>query len=59
MAFALGLLGHSPAVFWSMTPRELDAAIEGKFGRQRGDTGLDRFRLGDLMRQFPDEVEVI
>ncbi len=32
MAFGLGRLRLPSAAFWAMTPRELDAALRGRFG---------------------------
>jgi uncharacterized phage protein (TIGR02216 family) len=32
MAAGLGVLGLAPAAFWSMTPRELTAALRGRLG---------------------------
>ena len=55
MAIGLGLLRLPPAVFWSMTPKELDAALTGLFGRVFSDGPLPRRALADLMRRFPDE----
>jgi uncharacterized phage protein (TIGR02216 family) len=55
MAIGLGLLRLPPAVFWSMTPKELDAALTGLFGRVFSDGPLPRLALTDLMRRFPDE----
>jgi len=52
MAFGLGVLRLSPRDFWSMTPRELAAAVEGVHGpAQRAPT---RAALDALMRAFPD-----
>ena len=33
MAMGLGVLRLAPTAFWAMTPRELQAACEGLFGR--------------------------
>lgn len=54
MAIGLGVLGLTPTVFWALTPKELDAALRGRFGDVRGVTALSRSELGDLMQQFPD-----
>jgi uncharacterized phage protein (TIGR02216 family) len=46
------VIGWTPATFWSATPRELAAALEGRFGRAAAPAnraGLDR-----LMALFPD-----
>jgi uncharacterized phage protein (TIGR02216 family) len=32
MEIGLGVLSLSPLVFWAMTPRELQAALSGRFG---------------------------
>jgi uncharacterized phage protein (TIGR02216 family) len=55
MAIGLGLLRLPPAAFWSMTPRELDAALTGLFGGTWSDGPLPRAALAGLMRRFPDE----
>jgi uncharacterized phage protein (TIGR02216 family) len=53
MAFGLGALRLAPDDFWSMTPRELAAAVEGLRGLASPDCAdLD---LAALMRAFPDE----
>jgi uncharacterized phage protein (TIGR02216 family) len=56
MAAGLGLLGHSPQTFWSMTPRELEAAIRGRLGLDATVTALGRNELQQLMQQFPDRA---
>lgn len=50
MAAGLGVLRLSPRDFWTMTPRELAAAIEGLNG---GPASLPLGR-GELMQLFPD-----
>lgn len=52
MATGLGTLRLSPAVFWSMTLRELSAAIHGLLGPVT--PTLNRSALTSLMSQFPD-----
>ncbi len=52
MRLALGRLGWPPQLFWSATPRELAAAIEGRFGRSGG--AADRSTLDRLMAAYPD-----
>lgn len=52
MEFGLGQLGRSPREFWAMTPRELEAAVAGAFGR--GPVPLAREELETLMSRFPD-----
>jgi uncharacterized phage protein (TIGR02216 family) len=54
MAAGLGLLRLSPAVFWSMTPRELAAALRGLLGPAHLDPALSRASLSALMRRYPD-----
>lgn len=53
MAFGLGVLKLPPAVFWAMTPRELEAALAGHHGRRAG-PAPSRLVLSALMQQFPD-----
>ena len=53
MAAGLGLLRLTPRDFWSMTPRELDAALRGLLGPNAHEP-LPRSALADLMRLFPD-----
>jgi uncharacterized phage protein (TIGR02216 family) len=52
MAAGFGVLRLSPAAFWSMTPRELDAAL-GAVLRPAG-SPLSRSDLAGLMQRFPD-----
>jgi len=52
MAFGFGILRHSPATFWSMTPRELAAASEGLYGPRA--QSFERASLEALMNLFPD-----
>jgi uncharacterized phage protein (TIGR02216 family) len=54
MAAGLGLLRLRPADFWSMTPKELDAALRG-LGPVQTDGPLPRPALADLMSRYPDE----
>lgn len=54
MGLGLGLLGFSPAHFWSLTPKELEAAIHARFGRSPTPTPLGRSHLNELMHRFPD-----
>lgn len=54
MALGLGLLGFSPAHFWSLTPKELEAAIAGRLGRSRTTAALTRSDLSTLMHRYPD-----
>ena len=54
MAFGLGVLKLPPAAFWAMTPRELDAALAGHFGRHRRTSAPSRGDLAALMSEYPD-----
>jgi uncharacterized phage protein (TIGR02216 family) len=53
MAVGLGLLRLPPAHFWSMTPRELEAALRALLGPS-ADAPLPRSALTDLMSRYPD-----
>lgn len=55
MAFGLGVLKLPPAAFWAMTPRELDAALCGHYGRRRVQAPLSRADLSALMVSHPDQ----
>ena len=54
MALGFGLLGLAPAVFWSMTPKELEAALRGRLGRAAFEGPPSRGDFAELMRLFPD-----
>lgn len=54
MRLALGRLRMTPATFWSMTPRELEAVVLGALGETSGIEPLGRQALAALMQQFPD-----
>jgi len=54
MAAGLGLLRLRPADFWSMTPRELEAALRGLLGPTHLDVPLPRSALVQLMSRYPD-----
>jgi uncharacterized phage protein (TIGR02216 family) len=54
MAAGLGLLRLSPAAFWAMTPRELDAALRGLLNPANLDAPLPRRSLTALMQRYPD-----
>jgi uncharacterized phage protein (TIGR02216 family) len=56
MAAGLGLLRLSPRDFWSMTPRELNAALRGLLGPSATDAPLPRAALAQLMSRFPDRA---
>lgn len=55
MAAGLGLLRLRPTDFWSMTPREFEAAMRGLLGPAEAGAPLPRTALGDLMARYPDE----
>ena len=54
MAAGLGSLGLPPSEFWRMTPKEIDAALRGRFGVQTA-TVPSRVELDQLMQLFPDQ----
>lgn len=54
MRVGLGVLSLSPSEFWAMTPRELDAAVNGVVGRPSLDCVPERRDLLSLMKRFPD-----
>jgi len=54
MEMGLGVLGLVPAVFWSLTPRELQAMLRGKFGVTGDGVAPTRVQLDAMMRQYPD-----
>ena len=54
MRAGLGTLGLSPAEFWAMTPRELDAALRGRLGSTPGADAPARADLDALLARFPD-----
>jgi uncharacterized phage protein (TIGR02216 family) len=58
MEIGLGLLSLPPVVFWAMTPRELQAALTGRFGSVGRANRISRGDLDALMRRFPDEKGV-
>ena len=53
MRFGLGVVGLGPDEFWKMTPREFQAAVEGRLGRLNEPMGRDGFEA--LARRFPDQ----
>ena len=53
MRFGLGVLRLPPKDFWSMTPRELHAAMNPHGEAPRA---LARIDLTRLMQAFPDEA---
>lgn len=52
MAFGLGAWRLAPRDFWSATPRELAAALEGRRGLI--EPPADRAALAALMAAYPD-----
>jgi uncharacterized phage protein (TIGR02216 family) len=54
MAAGLGLLRLTPAAFWSMTPKELEAALRGLVGPAQPDAPPPRTALAGLMKRYPD-----
>jgi uncharacterized phage protein (TIGR02216 family) len=54
MALGLGVMAIPSPVFWAMTPRELDAALRGRFGSSPQTGFLSQHDLAQLMQQFPD-----
>ena len=54
MAIGLGVLGFAPRDFWALTPRELDAALRGRFGGGDAARALTRAGFDGLLKQFPD-----
>jgi uncharacterized phage protein (TIGR02216 family) len=55
MALGLGALKLAPPTFWAMTPRELDAALSGHFGRARVGPRMTASVLAALMQAHPDQ----
>ena len=53
MAFGLGELRLAPEAFWAMTPRELAAAADWRFGPRLAPP--TRESLHGLMARYPDE----
>ncbi|WDR06397.1 phage tail assembly chaperone [Devosia rhodophyticola] len=52
MQFGFGVLKLSPEALWTMTPRELAAAMRGGHAIAAGPLGRDE--LTRLMERFPD-----
>jgi uncharacterized phage protein (TIGR02216 family) len=55
MELGLGVLGMLPGAFWSLTPRELQAALAGRLGGASEMAAPTRRDLDTLMQRFPDE----
>jgi uncharacterized phage protein (TIGR02216 family) len=54
MAAGLGSLGLPPSDFWRMTPKEIDAALRGRFGTTPPSDAPSRPEIDKLMQLFPD-----
>ena len=54
MAAGLGLLALSPSEFWRTTPKEIDAALRGRFGSRLQESIPARAELEQLMQLYPD-----
>jgi uncharacterized phage protein (TIGR02216 family) len=54
MTAGLGTLRLAPRDFWSMTPRELDAALRGALGLVAAAPSMTRSDLVALMEAYPD-----
>lgn len=57
MATGLGVLGWTPDAFWSATPDELRAALEGRFGRVTRPAPVARAEYDALRRRFTDAAK--
>ncbi|HHK75248.1 MAG TPA: phage tail assembly chaperone [Rhizobiales bacterium] len=56
MSLGLGRLRLAPEAFWSMTPRELNAAACGKMGLPASLSPPARRDLQNLMQRYPDTI---
>jgi uncharacterized phage protein (TIGR02216 family) len=59
MALGLGLLRLRPADLWSMTPKELEAALAGLLGPSHTGGPLPRSALAELMARYPDHRDIV
>ena len=55
MAVGLGVLGLAPAVFWAMSPKELEAALRGRTGSAPNEAPPSRAAFAALVDRFPDQ----
>ncbi len=55
MAAGLGLLGLPPSTFWTMTPRELAAALRSRLGMNEPLSPFHRDEFENLLQRFPDQ----
>jgi uncharacterized phage protein (TIGR02216 family) len=55
MAVGLGVLGLPPAVFWAMSPKELEAALRGRAGGGTVEAPPSRAAFAVLADRFPDQ----
>jgi uncharacterized phage protein (TIGR02216 family) len=55
MAVGLGVLGLPPAVFWAMSPKELEAALRGRTGGGTVEAPPSRAAFAVLADRFPDQ----
>ena len=56
MAVGLGVLALPPSEFWRMTPKEIDAALRGRFGHALRPDAPSRADLETLMQLYPDRT---
>lgn len=54
MAIGFGLLGLEPRAFWSLTLRELEAAVRGRFGAAANERPPTRREFDALATRYPD-----
>ena len=57
MGLAFGPLRLTPDIFWRMSPKELQAALDSQAGggmMAMGFAALERHELDALVAQFPD-----
>lgn len=55
MRAGFGVLRLSSDQFWAMTPRELEAALQGVYGAPSSLTSPAKRDLLNLMKRYPDE----